>query len=151
MLWECIMFCFVDVCDSVCNMMIAFINVKVVYYYWLRVYAFCLSLECIIAHYFSFLCSISFCMYLFDDFWPVYRQGHFYSPYIYYECYGLVPSINPLNRSALTLFVLFKQISSGRILNLFGLCFDFLNHLQKPSRLTHNLAVFIDTHTHPYT
>ena len=41
-----------DVCGSVCNIMIAFINVKVVYYYLLRFYAFCFSLECIIAHYF---------------------------------------------------------------------------------------------------
>jgi len=45
--WERIVFCFVVVSASVCNHLI---------------------LEWIIAHYFLFLCSISFCMYLFDKF-----------------------------------------------------------------------------------
>jgi len=46
-LWERIVFCFVVVSSGVCNHLI---------------------LEWIIAHYFMFLCGISFCMYSFDNF-----------------------------------------------------------------------------------
>ena len=47
LLWERIVFCFVVVSSSVCNLLI---------------------LAWIIVHYFLFVCSISFCMYLFDNF-----------------------------------------------------------------------------------
>ena len=47
MFWERIVFCFVVVSSSVCNLLI---------------------LAWIIVHYFLFVCSISFCMYLFDNF-----------------------------------------------------------------------------------